>query len=314
MDKIECKAIMYHYIRDESDFMPNLKYLHIEDFKKQLDYFEKEYGFVKKEDWESFIINKTEPPKGVVLTFDDGLIDHYKFVLPILKEKKLWGIFFVCTDPLNKKNILNVHKIHYLLWRYSSKEIYEKMEELLSVANIPSPFVKTNKIQAYANYTMDRYSMMIKQINYLHDKKLQNFLLDGLLKHFHQSYTSIWINIYMDINQIKEIKDAGNIIGGHSKSHPLLARLSDDELEKEVITSNEALEVMLKSKIECFCYPYGVDDSYSDKVEEKLKQIGMKYAFCIDSQDITKSDILLNNYKLPRYDCTAFEYGKPRNL
>lgn len=55
MTQKKCKAVMYHYVRNKSDFMPNLKYLHIEDFNRQLDFFTKEYGFVKKEDWEEFI-------------------------------------------------------------------------------------------------------------------------------------------------------------------------------------------------------------------------------------------------------------------
>jgi hypothetical protein len=55
MTQKKCKAVMYHYIRNKSDFIPNLKYLHIEDFNRQLDFFTKEYGFVKKEDWEEFI-------------------------------------------------------------------------------------------------------------------------------------------------------------------------------------------------------------------------------------------------------------------
>ena len=32
MHQYECKAIMYHYIRDDNDFIPNLKYLHVDDF------------------------------------------------------------------------------------------------------------------------------------------------------------------------------------------------------------------------------------------------------------------------------------------
>ncbi len=40
------KIIMYHYIRESLKQLPNFRYLHIENFKKQLDFFEKEFGFV----------------------------------------------------------------------------------------------------------------------------------------------------------------------------------------------------------------------------------------------------------------------------
>ncbi|EAH9308004.1 polysaccharide deacetylase, partial [Campylobacter jejuni] len=40
------KIIMYHYVRESLKQLPNFRYLHIENFKKQLDFFEKEFGFV----------------------------------------------------------------------------------------------------------------------------------------------------------------------------------------------------------------------------------------------------------------------------
>lgn len=45
------KSIMYHYVRDFDEKLPNLKHLHIDDFKKQLDYFEKKFGFVSQEEF-----------------------------------------------------------------------------------------------------------------------------------------------------------------------------------------------------------------------------------------------------------------------
>ena len=42
------KAIMYHYVREPEASLPHFKYLNIGDFKKQLDYFQKKFGFVEK--------------------------------------------------------------------------------------------------------------------------------------------------------------------------------------------------------------------------------------------------------------------------
>ena len=40
------RAIMYHYIREFDPSLPNFKFLDINDFKKQLDWFENTFGFV----------------------------------------------------------------------------------------------------------------------------------------------------------------------------------------------------------------------------------------------------------------------------
>ncbi|MGK4569285.1 hypothetical protein [Flavobacterium sp. 3HN19-14] len=49
------KAVMYHYVRPFDPEMPYFKNLDIEDFEKQLDFFEAEFGFVSKADFSGFI-------------------------------------------------------------------------------------------------------------------------------------------------------------------------------------------------------------------------------------------------------------------
>ena len=70
------KAIMYHYVRPFDPEYPNFSNLDIDDFKKQLDFFESEYGFVNQEDFLSSFESK-ELPRGIILTFDDGLSCHH---------------------------------------------------------------------------------------------------------------------------------------------------------------------------------------------------------------------------------------------
>ena len=86
------KAIMYHYVREFVPQMPNFKHLHFEDFCKQLDYFSAEYDFVSKEDFIDSFHSNNPLPKGVILTFDDGLSCHYNYVFKELKRRNLWGI------------------------------------------------------------------------------------------------------------------------------------------------------------------------------------------------------------------------------
>ena len=85
---------MYHYVRPFSEDFPYLKNLSFENFKKQLDYFNKEFGFVKKNEFVDGFNGKTIP-QGVVLTFDDGFSCHYDFVFKELKKRDLWGMTFL---------------------------------------------------------------------------------------------------------------------------------------------------------------------------------------------------------------------------
>ena len=118
------KAVMYHYVRPFDPEFPNFKNLHIDDFKQQLNFFEEEYGFITKQEFIQCLKNgKTK--EGVILTFDDGLSCHSNYVFNELKEKNLWGIFYIPTLPYVEKKIIDVHRIHLLLGKENSQEVLD---------------------------------------------------------------------------------------------------------------------------------------------------------------------------------------------
>ncbi|WP_262868086.1 hypothetical protein [Campylobacter novaezeelandiae] len=115
------KIIMYHYVREKTKDLPFLRYLSFKNFCKQLDFFEKNFGFVKYEDFINLKKDMNyfkELKDKILLTFDDGLIDHYNFVFFELLKRNLFGLFFIPTRILHQKKALDVHRIHYLLGRY----------------------------------------------------------------------------------------------------------------------------------------------------------------------------------------------------
>ena len=87
------KFIMYHYIKKNNQYSKNFKYLKLNNFIKQLNYFEKKYGICNYEEIINF--RKNQKSKKIVLTFDDGLIEHYKYVYKILKERKVSYFLFL---------------------------------------------------------------------------------------------------------------------------------------------------------------------------------------------------------------------------
>lgn len=104
-------SVMYHYVRPVEN--SSLRYLALDDFAKQLDYLSKNVdGFISQEDWEA--AKNGANRDGVLLTFDDGLKDHFNQVLPVLHEKKLFAIFFINTQPLLTPVMLSVHLTHLL--------------------------------------------------------------------------------------------------------------------------------------------------------------------------------------------------------
>ena len=134
--------------------------------QKQLDYFNEEFGFVKKDEFvDSF--NGRTLPQGVVLTFDDGFSCHYDFVFKELKKRDLWGIFYIPTQPYTQGQLIDVHRIHVLLSKHNPKKLYDFL-----IDTIEDSFIEKDKINEFRNKTYTRqkndyYTNFIKKtLNY----------------------------------------------------------------------------------------------------------------------------------------------------
>ena len=74
---------MYHYIRDliHSRY-PEIKGMDFALFRKQLEFFSENFNVVRMEDVIAAIsVGKKLPENALLLTFDDGYIDHYTYCL-----------------------------------------------------------------------------------------------------------------------------------------------------------------------------------------------------------------------------------------
>jgi peptidoglycan/xylan/chitin deacetylase (PgdA/CDA1 family) len=67
-------------------------------------------------------------------------------------------------------------------------------------------------------------------------------------------------------------------IGAHTQTHPVLARLSDEEAGTEVLGSKEWLEDRLDEPVTAFSYPYGGSDHYGRSAVEIVRAAGFELA------------------------------------
>jgi peptidoglycan/xylan/chitin deacetylase (PgdA/CDA1 family) len=61
----------------------------------------------------------------------------------------------------------------------------------------------------------------------------------------------------LSVEEIKRLRSDGVRIGAHTRSHPHLPELSDEEVETEVSGSRADLESLLHAPVPTFAYPYG---------------------------------------------------------
>jgi hypothetical protein len=115
-----CLVVSYHYVHDASaNKFPGLNTLHPTAFDTQVSAIQRATTVI---DYHAFLeaVERGRALGAVasLLTFDDGLIDHYRTVFPILRAKGLRGIFFVSRASNSPApRVLNVQKVQLLLAR-----------------------------------------------------------------------------------------------------------------------------------------------------------------------------------------------------
>jgi peptidoglycan/xylan/chitin deacetylase (PgdA/CDA1 family) len=304
-------AVMYHYIRPFED--SNLKYLSIEDFEKQLDYFSEQFGIVDAAGWELF--RKGGYPSGVLLTFDDGLKDHIQYVLPILKKRNLFGIFYCCSDPLEGKS-LTVHLTHYLLAYFDRDDIWEHLKHVgLVEAYYQAKSLSTDV--AYRHQVAPFLEKEIKRVfNWCRFDPYQQERLLEVFKHFFHLDNSQFVGSWnLSIQDIENLWQSGMEIGSHTCSHRLLSNLDPQIQVSELTDSKEILNSVVGNTVKSFCFPYGGKNSYTKQTLDMLDRLGYSESFSVESQTMPYSDgTYQERFELPRFDCNYFPHGKTQTL
>lgn len=82
----------------------------------------------------------------------------------------------------------------------------------------------------------------------------------------------------MTWEQLFAWRDAGMEIGSHTVQHPDLRKLTDEQLEYELVESKRILQTKLGITVDYLCYPYG---TLNEKVKHFAKSAGYKAALAI---------------------------------
>ena len=136
---------MYHYIQEsKKSSFPKLKSLEFSDFKNQINFFKSKANILNNDQFYEILKTKKIPKKpSVILTFDDGYIDHYKYVFPLLRKNKISGFFYPPIKTIEKKEVLDVNKIHLILEKETNrKKILNLINFLLNYRNDESYYVE----------------------------------------------------------------------------------------------------------------------------------------------------------------------------
>lgn len=96
----------------------------------------------------------------------------------------------------------------------------------------------------------------------------------AILKKYHIKATFFMVGVnakkYPEV--VKMVLADGHAINNHSLTHPMLTKLSEAELHKEVVMPSDIIEKIIGKRPVCLRYPFGASNSH---VREVIRNAGM---------------------------------------
>jgi peptidoglycan/xylan/chitin deacetylase (PgdA/CDA1 family) len=295
---------MYHYVRDiEDSRYPLIKGLSTVDFIKQIEYLHKMYRIISMEEViYSIDNNRTLPNNSVVLTFDDGYIDHYLNVFPVLDRLGIQGSFFIPVRPVVERIVLNDNKIQFIL--SSSDDSMSVINDIKNLLKKNSYFIDDfdnyyKKIAIPSSYDSGDIIFIKRMLQTELPEDIRNKIVDKLFDKYVGVKESVFSKeLYVNEEQVNHMRRNNMHIGIHGYNHYWWSKIDRVQLEKEIDLSLDFIsEIGMDMDNWTACYPHG---SYDKRVVDVLEEKGCKLALTVEDGVARVSQ--KSRFLLPRID------------
>lgn len=204
----------------------------------------------------------TLPARAACITFDDGYADNHHVGMPILQRHGLTATFFIATGFLDGGRMWNDTIIETV--RACAGPMLDLSSLNLGQHHVGSIDEKRTAIAA-----------LIGQIKYRPvDERIT--IAEQIAN---QARVQLPHDLMMTSQEVKAMRQVGMQIGAHTVSHPILARLTDEQARKEIQGSKHFLEQLLGERVGLFAYPNGKPgEDYTPQTVDVVRSLGFDAA------------------------------------
>lgn len=235
----------------------------------------------------------TLPARAACITFDDGYADNYHVAMPILKRHGLTSTFFIATGFLDGGRMWNDTIV---------ESVRACQQAMLDLASLDLGRYELNSIDT----RRAAISSLIDQIKYRSvDERIS--VTEQIA---HLAAVQPPCDLMMTSNEVKAMRQAGMQIGAHTMSHPILARLTDEQARMEIGGSKAFLEQLLGERVGLFAYPNGKPgEDYTPQTVDIVRKIGFDAAVSTQWGASAVDGDLFQIRRFTPWDTTKMRFG-----
>ena len=278
-------VLCYHHVHDEPDDALGLS-VHPERFAEHLRCLNDRVDVVPLAS-----INAREPRARVAVTFDDGLADTAEAAAPLLAAYGFPATVFVPTAALEPAHEFWWERLVHLVL-----EVDEPARAALDVEIAGRPLlVDVRSAQGRWRAFRALNARFLHALPEAIDATLTAVAeqLGGAVPPSCERHRKL------TPEQLRQLAVEHRMeVGGHTRTHALLAALEPARQSDEIAGGRRELEVVVGQPVESFAYPYGYAGSFTTKTARLVRAAGYTRACTtITGQVVARSD----PFKMPRH-------------
>lgn len=277
-------VLNYHRLFDgrPSLFHPGLFSATSDRLERQLVLIKRHFDVISADE---LIRTYDSPGRKVVITFDDGYRDNYEIAFPVLRRHGVPATFFLTTGFLDHPRVPWWDELAWMVHRSERDSI-----------DGSAWFSGALAFEGTRQSAIDALNAVYKALPATRTEDFLDFCADatGSGRCDPDAGSDLWMTWQM----AADMRDAGMSIGGHTQSHPVLARLDRERQEKEIAECARRLDEQLGVTMRLFSYPVGFRDSFDTFTRECLRRHGVQAAFSLYGGYVRPGRV--DPYDLPR--------------
>lgn len=203
-------------------------------FKEHLAYLRRHYTLVDVDK----IVSGLAPERSVAITFDDGYASVYENAFPLLKDNEAPATVYLISSVMDNNSLVWVNELNALL-RGGGAPAVECVKRHFNISGDEAHAEIISFCRL--NYRPEKMEALLEDLR----------TLLGLTVGEHAAAA----NLYLTWDQVHEMSRAGIAFGNHSRTHPNMECLSEDEQMAEIRSAQSELEKHLP--VRGFAHPFG---------------------------------------------------------
>lgn len=254
--------LLYHRVNPAGD--PFAEAMPTAVFEEQVKFLARAFRVERLEDLVDEGLGGFREPV-VAVTFDDGHRDVVEHAYPVLRRHGLPASVYVVTDCADGRSLLWPEVVEHLFRESGADRLTLKGPGPL---HLDLPLGTVAERVAACRTVKER----VKGI----PDAARRSVMDALGEHLRVADLSPLRRSAMGWDELRFLAAQGWGIGSHSRRHPILSRLPEDEAAAEVVESKARLEAEVGRPVVTFAYPNGKATDFGEGVKAAMRKAGYR--------------------------------------